>query len=30
MDSLTKATEEAIQRMEKGTRTPPVVLLEVD
>lgn len=30
MDTLTKATEEAIARMEKGTRAEPAVLLEVE
>lgn len=30
MDTLTRATEEAIQRMEKGTKVEPVVSLDVD
>lgn len=30
MDTLTKATEEAIERMEKGTKVEPVVSLDVE
>ena len=30
MDTLTKATEEAIKRMEKGTKAEPAVLLELE